>query len=148
MRSIPIRSARKSTKILAGGALLTVCAAGGVMTNAHADVPTTLKEGAWFTCNTDDCTADGLGSVQKGEMIISENDKYSQRKVRAVSRAVTLLCKATSAEHPDATVYLVTVQEANWSGKWGIDKLDLSAEIDDSSLPTCVVQVGLVTYGS
>ena len=52
MHSLKVRSTRKSTKVLAGGALLAVCAAGGVVADAHADWSTQTSTAARFVCDS------------------------------------------------------------------------------------------------
>jgi hypothetical protein len=129
MRRVQIRSRTK--RLIAGGALLTVCAVGGTVTTAHASWSDTTKPSTWFLC-LENCKAGGIGPVDGGA-IVEPNSSVPNRSIGAWTRTVLIHCKGTSHSGD----YQVTVKDRNWEGLWMIAKPNLSRKIDDSSFPTC-----------
>jgi hypothetical protein len=133
MRLGKIRPMRKSTRIIAGSALLALGATGAAVTNAYADWSVTTKADAWFRC-VSDCQAGGVGPVNPPYLVgPSTTTDEGFPTVGAWPRTVLIRCK-TNTHHQ---AYHVTVQDKNWAGTWQVMKDSLSQPIDDSEFPVC-----------
>jgi hypothetical protein len=133
-----------STRILAAGALATVCATGGVLVNAQAAMGATSAANASFTCNSGDCTAplkaDGGSAsppttVSHGETVSGNAQRAGDRAVDAQERPVSVTCKAEKSD--GSKIYGVAVGQDGWKGVWAMDQADLASKVDDSALPQC-----------
>jgi len=117
--------------------------------NAHADVITTTKAEAHFTCNSDDCSGGTLDHVSNGEYLVPEGSDFpgNHRKIGPWSRTVTIKCKATKnlGNRGWGTAYGVTVYDKtrgpDWTGTWSVFGDFLTQPIDDSQIPTCSYRV-------
>jgi hypothetical protein len=132
-----------STKVLAVGALATVCATGGVLANAHA-APRTSAAQASFVCNghcsAPHTTASGGSerlAIDANEMVSGNPMRAGARAVDAHERPVTLICGAPRSD--GSWVYLVTVDEEGWRGAWAVSQADMATKIDNNGLFQCAL---------
>jgi hypothetical protein len=141
--SIPLRSAPNSIKILAAGALVAASATGYVLAGASAaDAWTAVaRSDAQFWCADENgCNAAGLGHVPYGV-----NSAMADRdgRIGQWERTVAISCKFPL--HPDSSsqeggVYTVEVRDADWSGRWEVNRYFMDMEkqpFDDSIFPNC-----------
>jgi hypothetical protein len=134
MRTLPIRSAPKSIKILAAGALVTASAAGYVLSDASAaDTWTALtRSDAQFWCgDSNGCNAGGVGAVPHGG---------HAGKVGEWERTVAISCKFPYRWGQAGYVYKVEVRDTNWSGQWEVNRYFMDVDkqpFDDSVFPNC-----------
>jgi hypothetical protein len=133
MRSLPIRPAANSVKILTAGTLLTASAAGCVLSAANAADAWTARALpiAQFTCLSSNCEAGGVGYVASGKKVGFGTDK----PVGEWERTVAIQCKMIIPGRPPG--YLVEVRDNKWKGWWIVYKMDMAQAIDDTGIPSC-----------
>ena len=139
MRSLRIRSASSSPKIIAAGAL-SVAGAMGLLV---ANVPDASAAGPWsatalsdaqYWCVSDGCEAGGVGYVPHNGTV----EIYNAPKIGAWKRTVNIYCKIIR-QGAGVIEYQVEVKDKNWSGSWEMykNKIQDSDHLDDSGIPEC-----------